>query len=592
MSAYLFVHFIGEGKNEEQVYFSLSKDGVNFQDLNQGKPVLCSQLGEEGVRDPFLIRDDKTGKFYLIATDLRMEKGLGWSHAIEYGSQDIIIWESTDLIYWSSPRAVKVGVAGAGNVWAPEAIYDQSKAAFLVFWASKVAGKHRMYAAYTTDFIDFTEPFQFFEKEKDVIDTTIVFDQGYYYRFTKDETNSRIIMERSESLLGDYQLVSSPILDQLEGVEGPEIYQLPDQKTWCLIVDQFMARKGYMILTATDLATGDFNILEQNKYDFGQTKKRHGGVLAITDQEYQRLLTYYDQQNPVISGLYADPDLVAFGDKYYLYPTTDGFTDWSGTSFSAFVSDNLTDFKATGEIVDVASDQVPWAVGHAWAPCITERDGTYYYYFCAKRPDGKSCIGMAHSKHPTGPFTAEDSPLLAHELIDQHGLAMSQMIDPSIYSEDGDYYILFGNGEAGAIAKLTEEMDAIEEDTLQQYAGLVNFREAVTVLKKDGQYHFTWSCDDTRSEDYHVNYGVSSSLYGPVDYKYPILTKNPLKAILGTGHHSIVKVPDQDKYYLAYHRFATPLAQYPEGKAKGYNRETCIAPLDFDQDGLMRPVIV
>lgn len=589
MTAYLFTHFIGEEKEGEQVYFSVSKDGLYYQDINQSTPVLRSQIGEKGVRDPFVIRDPHNNKFYLIATDLRIEKGLGWAHAQSQGSRDIIVWESSDLVYWDEPRAVTVGVAKAGNVWAPEAIYDQNEGAFLVFWASKVDGKQRMYASYTKDFKSFDEPFIFLDKECDVIDSTIAYEKGYYYRFTKDETDSRIIMERSSDLIGNYEKIDSPILDELAGVEGPQIYQLPDGETWCLIVDRFATNKGYMMLQTTDLASGSFQIIEEEKYHFGQTKKRHGSVLPITDDEYQHILDYYDQENPVISGLYADPDLVAFDGTYYLYPTTDGNPGWSGDRFFAFTSTDLQNFKNAGEIVNLTTDQVPWAVSHAWAPCMTERDGTYYYYFCGKRPDGKSAIGMAKSNSPTGPFVAEKEPILTPEMIEQYNLDMAQMIDPAIYEEDEQYYILFGNGNEGAIVKLTDDMAHIDSNTVQSLKGLKDFREAVTVLKRDGIYHFTWSCDDTRSENYHVNYGTSKSLFGPIEYKYPILTKNSAKDILATGHHSILKIPDQDKYYIAYHRFGTPLNKYPEGK--GYHREICISPLDFDQNGLMRPVI-
>ncbi|GAB2572115.1 family 43 glycosylhydrolase [Gracilibacillus alcaliphilus] len=590
MSAYVLVHFIGEEKNGEQVYFSVSQDGLHFHDLNTGQPVLQSTIGEEGVRDPFLIRDAKHGKFYIIATDLRIEKGLGWEYAQEKGSRDIIIWESTDLVYWEGPRAVSVGVPEAGNVWAPEAIYDEEKESFLVFWASKVDGKHRMYASYTADFKGFSDPFVYMEKDRDVIDSTVAYENGYYYRFTKDETTSRIIMERAKNLTGIYENVSSPVLEELAGVEGPEIYQLPDGNTWCLIVDRFMEGKGYMILQSNHLSSGHFTVLDEEAYDFGQHQKRHGGVLPITTDEYQRLLRYYDQKNPVLPGLHADPDLVSFNGMFYLYPTTDGFTGWSGTSFKVFQSKDLDQFEDAVEIVQLTSDQVPWAVGSAWAPCITSRNGYYYYYFCGKRPDGLSCIGMAQSSSPTGPFTAEAEPILTPEMIDQYGLDMAQMIDPAIYEEAGEYYILFGNGETGAIAKLTEDMAGIHEETIKNLRGLENFREAVTVLKRDNLYHFTWSCDDTGSENYHVNYGVSTSLYGPIEYKYPILTKNSAKHILGTGHHSILQIPGTDSFYIAYHRFGTPLEQFPEGK--GYHRETCISPLDFNQDGLMRPVIV
>ena len=77
MAGYLFVHFTGEQKDGEQIYFSISRDGLHWEDLNDGQPVLYSHLGMQGVRDPFLLRDPKQKKFYLIATDLRIEAGEG-----------------------------------------------------------------------------------------------------------------------------------------------------------------------------------------------------------------------------------------------------------------------------------------------------------------------------------------------------------------------------------------------------------------------------------------------------------------------------------------------------------------------------------
>ena len=38
-----------------------------------------------------------------------------------------------------------------------------------------------------------------------------------------------------------------------------------------------------------DLSSGRFRILSPDEYDMGKTKKRHGGILQITDEEYQRL---------------------------------------------------------------------------------------------------------------------------------------------------------------------------------------------------------------------------------------------------------------------------------------------------------------
>ena len=48
---YLFAHFTGEQKDGEQIYFSLSRDLLHWEDLNGGKPVLRSEIGEKGARD-------------------------------------------------------------------------------------------------------------------------------------------------------------------------------------------------------------------------------------------------------------------------------------------------------------------------------------------------------------------------------------------------------------------------------------------------------------------------------------------------------------------------------------------------------------
>ena len=42
-----------------------------------------------------------------------------------------------------------------------------------------------------------------------------------------------------------------------------------------------------------DLGTGRFRVLEDTEYDMGITRKRHGGILSITDEEYERLAEAY-----------------------------------------------------------------------------------------------------------------------------------------------------------------------------------------------------------------------------------------------------------------------------------------------------------
>lgn len=292
--------------------------------------------------------------------------------------------------------------------------------------------------------------------------------------------------------------------------------------------------------------------------------------------------------NPVLKGLYADPDIIKYEDTYYIYPTSDGFDGWGGYQFYVFASKDLKTWENKGKIIDFHEGDVKWAKSCAWAPCMLVRGGRFYFYFCGKGDDGESCIGVAVSDNPTGPFKAMDTPLITVQMVRNKEIEnFWQAIDPSVYREGDKAYLLFGNGSP-VIVELNDDCVSVKEETMKKIEGAYDFREAITVLKKDDKYHFTWSCDDTGSENYHVNYGVSDSLFGQIEYKYSILDKDKDKDILGTGHHSILK--DGNRYYIAYHRFGTPLDKYPEGK--GFHRETCIDELFFDENGFMKKIIV
>ncbi len=293
-TGYLFTHFTGEHKDGEQVYLSLSRDGLHWNDLNGGEVVLTSAVGEAGARDPFILRNQITGKYNIIASDLRIEAGKGWEIAQYAGSRCLLVWESENLVDWNGPELHEVGIPTAGCVWAPEAIYDEENQNYLVFWASMVLEegdeepRQRIYASRTTDFHSFTPAEKYQEGPNHIIDTTMLKVGEYYYRFSKDETVKNIRLEKSKSLeKGSFEPVNCPVLDDLMGVEGPEIFKFNDREEWCLIVDCFAADTGYLPLVSTDIGSGQLRILDNGEYDFGVNKKRHGGILPITEEEYQ-----------------------------------------------------------------------------------------------------------------------------------------------------------------------------------------------------------------------------------------------------------------------------------------------------------------
>ena len=304
MSAYLFTHFTNDGKEDkEHIWFSVSRDGLNWQDLGGKEPFLTCSKGTTGIRDPFIVYDEKLKKYYIIATDLCTTKGGNWHAFSHKGSRNLIIWESEDLISWTEPRLAEVGIDKAGCVWAPEAIYCREREEWFVFWASCVREKgelhhkQRIYAAFTKDFIAFSPAFKYIDASTDVIDTNIVWDKGWYYRFSKDETNKKITVERCRKLIEDsenkFEKIDSELLNDFFGLEGPEAYYLEDRNQWCLIVDQYHTQRGYLPLLCNDLSTGEFYIADESEYYMDKRQKRHGGVIKISDEEMERLVEYF-----------------------------------------------------------------------------------------------------------------------------------------------------------------------------------------------------------------------------------------------------------------------------------------------------------
>jgi hypothetical protein len=310
---YLFVTFKGEQTPKtEQIYFGLSADGLHWDALNNGDPVLVSELGEKGVRDPYLLRTHDGKKFFLIATDLSINLNRNWGRAIREGSKSIVIWESDDLVKWSEPRLVKVAPDDAGCTWAPEAVYDEATQDYLVYWASTTKAdnfsRHRIWAARTKDFKQFSTPFVYIEKPATVIDTDIVRDGNKYYRFTKDDQFRAISMEVSDTIAGPWANVPGFSLARLQGYEGPACFRLAPTPptataaatapgtqpaaapTWCLLLDFYSRGQGYKAFTTSDLASGKFTPNDDIQFPF---RFRHGSVVTLSPEEYARVKAAY-----------------------------------------------------------------------------------------------------------------------------------------------------------------------------------------------------------------------------------------------------------------------------------------------------------
>ena len=305
-------------------------------------------------------------------------------------------------------------------------------------------------------------------------------------------------------------------------------------------------------------------------------------------QTYQ--VSVSEDHNPALEGYYADPEILYSEKtgKYYIYPTSDGFNNWSGTYFKVFSSENLVDWNDEGIILDLKKD-VSWADRNAWAPCIVEKkingEYKYFYYFTAAQK-----IGVAVADNPTGPFVDSGKPLIDFK---PKGITGGQEIDPDVFTDPktGKSYLYWGNGYMSA-AELNSDMISINKSSLKLMNVDGTFREGSYVIYRNGTYYFMWSEDDTRSPNYKVRYGTSDSPMGKltIPENNIVISQNVEKEIFATGHNSVVQIPGKDEWYLVYHRFTRP-AGIKMGDAAGFNREVCIDKLEFDADGNIKTVI-
>ena len=318
------------------------------------------------------------------------------------------------------------------------------------------------------------------------------------------------------------------------------------------------------------------------------------GLDSSAAQPAKRKVLY--SGNPILPEFHADPEIMFshLTNRFYIYSTTDGVAGWGGYYFTAFSSPDLVEWKHEGIVLDLATDQVPWSSGNAWAPAIMERrqaDGSYIYYLYYSGHDVKKnrkSIGVAMSDKPTGPFYDLGTPL-----IDKRPERTDDQMD-YVHVILG-YYIYWGNGYMAA-AKLNVDMVSIdtttitvltpEGGTLEDY----RYREAPYVFYRKGIYYFLWSVDDTGSPNYHVAYGTARSPMGPIVVaRQPvILQQDPDNEIYGTAHNSIIQVPGKDEWYIVYHRINKNYIDKQRGP--GYHRQVCIDRLEFNPDGTIRPV--
>ena len=287
--------------------------------------------------------------------------------------------------------------------------------------------------------------------------------------------------------------------------------------------------------------------------------------------------------NPVFDGWYADPEVAYFDARVWIYPTYSAPYDQQ-LHFDAFSSTDLVHWTKHERVL--TKENVGWATRAMWAPSVVEHDGRYWFFFGAndiqsnEQPGG---IGVAVSDDPAGPFV----DALGKPLIDRfHNGA--QPIDQFVFKDpSGQHYLIYGGWRHCNIAQLNSDYsgfvpfsdgEVFKEITPEGYV------EGPFMFMRGGRYYFMWSEGGWTGPDYSVAYAIADSPMGPFKRIGKILKQDPQVAT-GAGHHSVLHIPGDDRWFIVYHR-------RPLGETDGNHRVVCIDRMEFDENGHIKPVTI
>jgi hypothetical protein len=282
---YIFSYFMGNG--EDGLHLASSNDGLKWEALNNNKSFLAPTVGEDKLmRDPCIIVGPD-GKFHMVWTVSWKERGIGYA-------------SSVDLIHWSEQQYIPVmeHEPTAKNCWAPEVFWDESSKQYMIFWSTTIPGRfpetektgddklnHRMYYVTTKDFVSFSDTKLFYDKGFNVIDGTLVKENGKYVLFLKDETRTppqkNIRVATSSELTRDYSKPTEPITGDY-WAEGPTPVKI--NGWWIVYFDKYVDHKMGAV-RSKDLKTWE-DISRQISFPEGT---RHGTVFKVSPEIIENL---------------------------------------------------------------------------------------------------------------------------------------------------------------------------------------------------------------------------------------------------------------------------------------------------------------
>jgi len=285
--------------------------------------------------------------------------------------------------------------------------------------------------------------------------------------------------------------------------------------------------------------------------------------------------------NPIIPGYYADPSIVSYEGKHYIYATID---PWGGKTLGCWES---TDFK------NWTSRELNWPTK---AACTSRTSGSADVWApsVVRVPDGRFLmaisvgneIWMGVADHPLGPWR---DVLGGRPFVTKDYKPGFHMIDAELFvDDDGAVYVYWGSGHGWKngrcwVARLSADLKSFAEEPRDVTP--TNYFEGPFMVKRHGKYFLTYSQGVTIKDTYQVHYAVGDTPHGPFveGDGSPILVTDKALNVISPGHHAIFREAGTD--YILYHRHSVPF------DPKFIGRQTCVDELRIGAEGRIAKVV-
>ncbi|HEX6900422.1 MAG TPA: glycoside hydrolase family 43 protein [Thermoanaerobaculia bacterium] len=283
--------------------------------------------------------------------------------------------------------------------------------------------------------------------------------------------------------------------------------------------------------------------------------------------------------NPVYPHSFPDPFVLKHRGEYWGYCT--GF--WhDGRAFGVMRSRDLVRWEPLAGALE------PLPGGHTcyWAPEVAYLDGRFHLYYSVGNEERME-IRVAVADHPAGPFedsgrrlTAEPFAIDAHVFTDRHGerwlfyatdfLERSHIGTGTVRDRMLDPFTLAGDPRPVTLPR--HDWHVYHPNRPEK--GYVRWHtvEGSFVLERKGLYYQMFSGGNWQNPTYGIGYATARGLGTREEWEQaalPILRSGG--EVIGPGHNSVVRGPDNRQLYCVYHRWS------PDSSA----RVPAIDPLDW-----------